>query len=149
MKIQNPLTRSSGDPMKALHKDILIEIKSSFPRLLSLIIMIMIGVAVFVGLKVTGPAMTGQGDTFLEDLRYQDITVRSTFGLNDKDLQQLNQKTGVEALEYGYNADLLIKDKEEVIRLQNMNEEISLTQVVAGNIPEKPGRNSFRSGFNE
>ena len=120
--------------MKALHKDILIEIKSSFPRLLSLIIMIMIGVAVFVGLKVTGPAMTGQGDTFLEDLRYQDITVRSTFGLNDKDLQQLNQKTGVEALEYGYNADLLIKDKEEVIRLQNMNEEISLTQVVAGNI---------------
>ncbi len=139
MKIQNPLTRSSGDPMKALHKDILIEIKSSFPRLLSLIIMIMIGVAVFVGLKVTGPAMTGQGDTFLEDLRYQDITVRSTFGLNDKDLQQLNQKTGVEALEYGYNADLLIKDKEEVIRLQNMNEEISLTQVVAGNIPEKPG----------
>lgn len=123
--------------MKALHKDTLVEIKVSFTRLLSLIVMIMIGVAVFVGLKVTGPAMIAKADRFLEGLHYQDLTVRSTFGINDKDVKQLDQKSGIEDMEYGYTVDLLIKDKEEVVRLQNMNERISLTQVVAGKIPEK------------
>lgn len=50
--------------MKALHKDTLVEIKSSYTRLLSLIIMIMIGVAVFVGLKASGPAMISMADRF-------------------------------------------------------------------------------------
>lgn len=123
--------------MKALHKDTLVEIKSSYTRLLSLIIMIMIGVAVFVGLKASGPAMISMADRFLNGLHYQDLTVQSTFGLNDKDVAQLNKKTNAAELEYGYKVDLLIKDKDEAVRIQNMNEKISLTKVVAGKIPEK------------
>lgn len=125
--------------MKALRKDTIMEIRSSFTRLLSLIIMIMIGVAVFVGLKVTGPAMVRTADDFLNQSNYQDIAISSTYGLDEKDLEQLNKKTGVEKLEYGYHADLLLADKDKVIRIQNMNEGISLTQVKEGKIPEKKG----------
>ena len=66
------------------------EIKHSFKRFLSLLVMSMLGVGVFVGIKMSAPDMMASLDKYYDDNNFYDIKLVSTLGLtkNDKDAFQ-------------------------------------------------------------
>lgn len=76
-------------------KDNLREIKHSFPRFLSIFAIISIGVAFFVGIKATGPAMTETSVQYFEKYHLPDGKILSTGGINESDLDILAEQHGI------------------------------------------------------
>lgn len=79
-------------------KDNLREIKISFPRFLSIFAIITLGVAFFIGIKATGPAMVETSRQYFDAYHLPDGTVLSTGGLDDSDLEILADHPGAEWL---------------------------------------------------
>lgn len=117
---------------KALYKDIKREILNSKGRFLSIVIMILVGVMVFIGLKVTGPAMQENGNKYFKDRNYQDAYVKSTYGLNDRDIELLQNIPDIKYMETGYELDLVETNKDNVIRLLSNSENINNVEVIEG-----------------
>ena len=83
------------------------EIKHSFKRFLSLLVMSMLGVLVFVGLKMAAPDMMKSLDKYYDDNNFYDIKIVSTLGLTNDDIKAFeNLKT--------------VKKDEEKMRTFNM-----------------------------
>ncbi|MDL2311029.1 ABC transporter permease, partial [Peptostreptococcaceae bacterium OttesenSCG-928-C18] len=122
--------------MKSLNKDTLREIKNSKGRFLSILLMIAIGVLVFVGLKITGPAMNASADKFFRKTNGADIVVTSTYGLEDKDVELIKQVTGIKNLETGYNFDLETEGKDDLIRLNSITNTVNKLNLIKGRLPE-------------
>lgn len=117
---------------KALNKDIKMEFLNSKGRFLSLMVMILVGVMVFVGLKVTGPAMQKNGNEYFKARNYQDAYVKSTYGLKDRDIELLKDIPGIKYMEFGYELDLVEDKKDKVIRLQSKGENINNVEILEG-----------------
>ena len=62
------------------------EIKKSFKRFLSLLIMSFLGVTVFVGLRNTPGTMLESLDKYYDETNHYDIKIISTLGLTDQDV---------------------------------------------------------------
>lgn len=80
---------------KALWKDNLREIKNSLPRFISILSIIMLGVAFFIGIRVSGPTMLRTAQKVYEENNMPDGYVLSTYGLNEEDLQEFESIDGV------------------------------------------------------
>ena len=67
------------------------EIKHSFKRFLSLLVMSMLGVLVFVGLKMAAPDMMKSLDKYYDDNNFYDIKIVSTLGLTNDDIKGMSK----------------------------------------------------------
>lgn len=72
-------------------KDIFREIWRTKTRFLSILTIILLGVAFFAGISATEPVMIRTADIYFDDQRLMDIHVLSTMGLNDEDLEALDE----------------------------------------------------------
>ena len=66
---------------KALMKDSVKEIKNTYKRFLSILLMAFLGVGFFAGIKATSPDMVNTIDKFYKDQNVYDIQVISSLGL--------------------------------------------------------------------
>ncbi|MDO5755855.1 MAG: FtsX-like permease family protein, partial [Tissierellia bacterium] len=132
----------------ALYKDIFREINKSKGRFASIMLMLAVGVLIFVGLKVSGPSMKKTGEDYMAKANPPDIMIESTHGLTDEDIQRIEKIGDIEDLELGYQIDLT-DQKGEAIRVENLNDKISLTDVVKGRIPEKENEILFDETLEE
>ena len=66
---------------KALMKDSIKEIKNTYKRFLSILLMAFLGVGFFAGIKATSPDMVNTIDKFYKDQNVYDVQVISTLGL--------------------------------------------------------------------
>ena len=66
---------------KALLKDSVKEIKNTYKRFLSILLMAFLGVGFFAGLKASSPDMIDTIDKFYKQQNVYDIEVLSTLGL--------------------------------------------------------------------
>ncbi|WP_207577998.1 FtsX-like permease family protein [Listeria seeligeri] len=125
----------------ALWKDIFREIWRSKSRFISIFMLIMLGVAFFSGLKATGPDMLLTADNYFNKYELANFRVQSTYGIDQTDKQALEDISGVEEVELGYTADVLIDDKNIVTKLYSTSKNNSLDQykVTSGRLPEKSG----------
>ena len=131
---------------KNLIKDFLREIKSSANRFLSILLIVAIGVACFVGLKSAAPDMMYTMDSYFDDYNIMDIQVISTLGLTDEDLDAIAEVDGVKAVQGGYFADALttINSSEFVFRIHSIPQAylegdtttINQLNIVSGRMPE-------------
>ena len=78
-----------------LIKEFFITIKKTFNRFISILIIMMLGVAFFSGLRATKPDMRLTGDQYYDDFLLSDITVQGTLGLTEADRLALSKITGV------------------------------------------------------
>lgn len=122
---------------KALYKDILLAIRKSKARFLSIFCMIALGVFVFVGLKVTGPDMRETAEQFYNQKNLMHFTVLSSYGLDNDDQQTLKQLPDIQHVEFGYFKDLVLRDSTKSIRLFSVPAAISRYQIVSGRLPEE------------
>lgn len=114
------------------------EIKHSFKRFLSLFVMSMLGVGVFVGLKMASPDMLKSLDTYYDKNNHYDIKIVSTLGLTNSDIDSLKNIDGVKQIEPVYSKDVLInvKDEESVIKIIGISDKINKITEITGKMPK-------------
>lgn len=114
------------------------EIRHSFKRFLSLLVMSMLGVGVFVGLKMAAPDMLKSLDTYYDNDNHYDIKIVSTLGLTDNDIKELKKIGGVNNIEGIYSKDVLINALDEsVIKIIGISNDINKIKVLKGRMPKK------------
>ncbi|WP_243430483.1 FtsX-like permease family protein [Candidatus Enterococcus lowellii] len=120
-----------------LWKDIFKSISKSKGRFFSIMGLMLIGSFALVGLKVTGPNMRATGENYFDELNVSDLTIIGTLGIDDNDVEVINQATGIDSVEYGYLKDMVIKETNLSIRVFSKGEQISDYQIIEGKLPEK------------
>lgn len=124
---------------KALLKTSFREIRNSPARFLSILTIIFLGVAFFVGIGATGPDMIASGHAYFKKQKLADLSVMSSLGLTDKDLSLVSETEEVQSAQGQYLLDLELADTNQVIRFFGYDEADKLNQyvVTSGKLPEK------------
>ena len=124
--------------MHALHKDTLKEIINTKKRFISILLIVLLGVGFFAGIKVTSPDMQKIVDRYFDDTDSMDIEVISTLGLTDDDIQEIKNIEGVENVVGAYSKDVLIKanDEEFVAKVHNLSDDMNRVLLQEGRMPE-------------
>lgn len=124
---------------KTLIKDSIREIKNTFKRFLSILLIVFLGVGFFAGVKATSPDMEKTIDKYFDDTNTYDIEVLSTLGLKDEDIEEMKKIDRIESIEPSYSVDALVhtESKEIVVKMQSMPEEINKLTLLEGRLPEK------------
>ena len=122
---------------KALLKDTFKEIKKSYKRFISILLMALLGVGFFAGLRATSPDMVDSIDTYYKEHNVYDIEVMSTLGLTDSDIEALSNIENVENVYGTYSRDGVIKtnDKEIVSKILCVDD-VNIPVLVEGSMPE-------------
>lgn len=124
---------------KSLRKDFRREIKKSFSRFISILLIVTLGVAFYSGIRSSMPAMQMTADKIYDKENLMDIRVVGTLGLTDNDLKAISEIEGVEFVEGAYTTDFLclVNSKELVTKVIAMPEKINDVMVSDGRYPEK------------
>ena len=126
---------------KALHKELFRTIKRTWNRYLAIILIVLLGVAFFSGIRATKPDMQLSADAFYDASNFYDIRVLGTFGLTDEDVTQIGTIDGVESVEPAYSVDVLCKTQEKrlVIKMMSLTKDINQMELLEGRLPQKTG----------
>lgn len=127
---------------KALLKDTLREIVDSKARFLSILTIIMIGVAFFSGISAAGPDMLKTANAYYKDQQLMDLKVVSTFGLTGEDISLLEEELAAAKIEPLYAQDVVFKGTSltsHVVGYNASDMEINQPLLVEGRMPEKEG----------
>ena len=122
---------------KALFKDSIKEIKNTYKRFISILLMAFLGVGFFAGLKASSPDMIATMDKFYKDNEVYDIQIISTLGLKNEDIEVLAKVEGVKKVVGSYETDGVIEidNKEQVTRLITIGD-INKPILVEGEFPK-------------
>ena len=123
---------------KGMRKDFNREIRHNFSRFLSIMLIVVLGVAFFSGLRAAKPAMQATADLQYDNENLMDIRVAGTLGVTDGDIEALKKVDGVSDAEGTYEHDFLCKtnDKEVVAKVMSLTDKINLLKVTEGRYPE-------------
>lgn len=117
------------------------EIRESLGRYLAILAIVALGVALFVGLKVTRPAMLRSGSAYLEENELYDLRFLSTLGFEDRDVKKLSEKDGVRIAEGSIYTDFLALDEagtESVLRAHSILRVQNQAVITEGRMPSAP-----------
>lgn len=117
-----------------LYKNTLIKIKKSFGRYLSLLIIVMVGVGFFCGIRETSPDLILGVSQYEETYHLMDLKVVSTLGLTDDDVKALSKVEGVQSVTPTYSADVL--DQGNAIKVQAIEDSVNGMALKSGRMPE-------------
>ena len=122
----------------ALLKDGIKEIKYSYKRFLSILLIVLLGVGFFAGLRAASPDMKKTLDIYFDDLNVMDIQVISTLGLTDSDIESIKNLEGVDKVIGSYQTDAIVSvgDEEDVVKLETFSNDINKLNLVEGRMPE-------------
>ncbi len=126
---------------RMLRKDFLMEIKKSKNRFLSILIIVVLGVAFFAGIRAAGPDMKLSADAYYDAQNLMDIRVLGTLGMTQEDAEVIKNVPGVSRVMPSYSADVLTNGGENqyVMKLMSLTENMNEIEVVSGNLPKQSG----------
>lgn len=122
-----------------MKKTTLREIRQSLGRYLAIFAIVALGVGFFAGLKVTKTVMVESAHDYLLKHQLFDYRLLSTLGFQEEDVQALEQKEHVRAVEGAVEADILYvygEGNEGVLKAHTLLERINGLELVAGRMPE-------------
>ncbi len=135
-----------GRRRSALFTDTLREIAKSRARFLSILCIVGLGVAFFVGIKSAGPDMQYTADAFFDETHMHDVQILSTMGLSAADVAQIAKEPYVESVLPGMTADAQVSvgTTSLVLKLHSLAAQGSSTRmdepvVLEGRLPQKAG----------
>ncbi len=125
----------------AQHKDFFREIRRSLNRYLSILFIVALGVAFFSGVRSAEPDMRLSVDAVADKANFMDLRILSTMGLTKEDLEAIRNVPGITAAEGEFSVDVLsdYREKELVLHVASVTEQVSLPTVKEGRLPEKEG----------
>ena len=115
------------------------EIKSSFKRFLSLIIMSMLGVGVFVGISMAAPCMMKSVDKYYDDANYYDVKLISTLGFTSDTVNEISKLDSVSEVYMTTSKDVLMTagKQEPVVKLIALNDDVNKIEITSGRKPKE------------
>ena len=125
-----------------IKKELRSTIKLNIKRYISLIIMIFLGVAFFVGMRINSSVLQNSMIKYFEKYNYADMKVASEIGLSDEELYTLQQKVpDVELAEGKYYKELVVslkskgskkKDKVFAVHSYSKNDKLNKVDIIEG-----------------
>lgn len=122
----------------ALLKTSIREIKQSPARFLSILGIIFLGVAFFVGIGATGPDMIKSADHYYEKTKLSDMSIYSSLGFSAEDKAVLLEEENIQTVNLQYLLDLPLSQKNTVFRFLSLTgkDELNQLHVVEGQLPK-------------
>ena len=118
---------------KVLLKDSIKEIKNTYKRFISILLMAFLGVGFFAGLRAASPDMIDTFNQFYEDNQVYDIQIISTLGLTEEDIEELEKVDEVEKIAGSFEKDGI--------------GEINKPILIDGNMPQNADECMIEEGF--
>ena len=112
------------------------EIKNTFSRFLSILVLAGLAVAFLSGLRAAAPDMQFTADNYYDRTHFMDGYVLSTLGLTQDDLDALAASDGVEQVEGAWSVDAIAADC--IVTVRAMPEHLNLLELKEGRLPEAP-----------
>ena len=143
---------------KGLYKDFIREIRKSLNRFISILCIVAIGTAFFVGLKSSAPDLGYTMDHYFDQYNIMDLEVFSTLGLTDEDIKIIKNMEEVDQVQPAYFTDAItnFNGTELVVRLHSMPQGylddpkkfMNQLNVVEGRLPKADGEIVIEQGLN-
>lgn len=115
------------------------EIKASFGRYLAILAIVMLGVGLYAGLKITKPAMIVTANAYLQEKNFFDFRLLSTIGFTEDDVEKLSHMEEVADIEGTISLDALCAiggESEAVYKIHALPEQINQVELTAGRMPQ-------------
>lgn len=126
---------------RAYKKSITREILSSKARFASILVIILLGVAFFSGIKSSGPDMNKAINELYKNQNLMDSKIVSTLGLTDKDLELLKNNDKILDFYSSHTIDANLENINSVVKFMeyDRNNNINEFIVVDGRLPKNSG----------
>ncbi len=123
---------------KALRKDTFKEIRKSYKRFISILLMAFLGVGFFAGVRATSPDMKLTIDNYLDTRNVYDIKVISTLGLTEDDVNSINNLENIKETVGIYSEDVFVsfEEEESVVKVYGLESRLNNIDLIEGNLPE-------------
>ena len=118
-----------------LFTDAIREVKNTFSRFLSILVLSALAVAFLAGLRATAPDMEYTADNYFDRTRFMDGYVLSTLGITDEDLAALSQADGMGEVEGVWTVDAIAEDA--IVSVRSMPDRLNLLRLTEGRLPER------------
>ena len=124
-------------------------IKKSFLRFLSLLVMAALGVFAFTGLMAVAPDMIDSLDRFLDERKNYDLKVISDLGLDKEDVAALERLPSVEKAEgVLYRDSPVVTDVDEgLVNINSLPKDINLIEITSGRMPQSQNEIAVEANF--
>ena len=110
---------------KAYSKSILREIKSSKARFISILVIILLGVAFYSGIKASGPNMKAAIENFYNEYHLMDAKIVSTAGLSEEDLKLLDNSDKILDYYASHTVDANLTNINSVVKFMEYDQDKS------------------------
>ncbi len=117
---------------KTFYKNLFRDIKKTFSRFISIVIIIAVGVAFYSGVRATRPDMELSGDSYFSKSEFMDFKIVSTLGLTSDDISEIKKQPNILKAEGAFSIDGVF-EKDERLLVLNIN-----------SFPSENGINSIR-----
>ena len=122
---------------KALLKNSFKEIKTSYKRFISMLLIALLGVGFFAGLRASSPDMVDTVDKYFKEQNVYDIQIMSTLGLTNDDVNAIKNIENVDNVYGTYSEDILVKtDNEEIVSKILTIEDVNKPKLIEGEMPK-------------
>lgn len=121
-----------------LIKDFFKEIYVNRKRFISIVLIVMLGVGFFSGIKATTPSMKYTANNYFDNASFMDFTLNSTLGFTDSSIDILkNNIEEIEEVYPAYSKDIIVKlnNSESVIKFFSINNNVNKLELIDGNFP--------------
>ena len=112
-------------------------IKKSFPRFLSLLVMGALGVFAFAGLLAVAPDMINSLDRYLDDQNVYDIRIISDMGLDPEDVSAVEALPGIkkaEGIKYR-DCPVQLGSEEGIVNISALPSDLNQIELTSGRLP--------------
>lgn len=124
--------------MKSSFKLAIRAIKSFFARYMALLLIVMLSVGFFAGLKITKNAMWNTCEDYLARQHFYDFRLISTLGFTEDDVKVFSDIDGIRLAEGGKGIDALAEYDSNIksFKFLSLPENVNLPSLKAGRLPE-------------
>ena len=124
---------------RAYNKSIIREIASSKGRFISILLIILMGVSFFAGIKSSAPDMNYSINKFYNEQKLMDSKIVSSLGLTDKDVELLKNNDKILSYAPSKSIDVNVTNLNSLVKFIENNNNMNKLVVVDGRLPEKSG----------
>ncbi|WP_461219471.1 ABC transporter permease [Lapidilactobacillus salsurivasis] len=111
-------------------------IQTNWGRFVAIILIMMLGVLLYVGIKSSGPVLYNNAQTYFTNKQASDLQIISTTGLTETDVKLAEKLTGAK-VEAGKSVDALTASNHRTVHLMSLPQDLNQLQVLAGRRPTK------------
>lgn len=124
---------------QALRKDFWMEIRLSWNRFLSILLIVALGVSFFSGIRAAEWDMRASLDEFFDEKELFDVRIQSTAGLDADDRKALSDLNVVDLAKGGYSQDVFcdIEKNQKVLKVMSKQKQQDPLNLQEGRLPKK------------